>query len=119
MQVNDLQIVNGGQTARTVQQIAEEIGPEIEEAEVLVRIYELLQILKEMDIALNRLDHRNFEQARKLVEQKSDSYLSLAEKRIGEALGPLFSQRERTLQRLSATFRRADLVDMLLDAGDA
>ena len=262
VQVNDLQIVNGGQTARTVQQIAEEIGPEIEAAEVLVRIYELLQndnelveaitfatnsqnpvdlrdlkaneprqealrtsisglgytyrakredravssneftsaviaeavlaiwrhrphqarfrsrehfgalyntiftedlngaqaiiaallyrhaenhrkrppedapdflaygsrfismlmgsyLLDEMGIALEKLDHRNFEQARKLVEQKSDSYLSLAEKRIGEALSPLFSGRERTLQRLSATFRRADLVDMLLDAGDA
>ena len=262
VQVNDLQIVNGGQTARTVQQIAGEIGPEIEAAEVLVRIYELLQndnelveaitfatnsqnpvdlrdlkvneprqealstsisglgytyrakredravssneftsaviaeavlaiwrhrphqarfrsrehfgalyntiftedlngaqaiiaallhrhaenhrkrppedapdflaygsrfismlmgsyLLDEMGIALEKLDHRNFEQARKLVEQKSDSYLSLAEKRIGEALSPLFSERERTLQRLSATFRRADLVDMLLDAGDA
>ena len=28
-------------------------------------------------------------------------------------LDPLFSGRERTLQRLSATFRRADLIDML------
>ena len=262
VQVNDLQIVNGGQTARTVQQIAKEMGSEIEEAEVLVRIYELLQddnelveaitfatnsqnpvdlrdlkaneprqqalstsiaglgytyrakredraasskeftsaviaeavlavwrhrphqarfrsrehfgalyntiftedlngaqaiiaalllrqaenrrkrppedapdflaygsrfiamlmgryLLEEMDIALNRLDHRNFEQARKLVEQKSDRYLSFAEKRIGEALGPLFNERERTLQRLSATFRRADLVDMLLETDDA
>ena len=261
VQVNDLQIVNGGQTARTVQQIAEEIGSEIEEAEVLVRIYELLQddnelveaitfatnsqnpvdlrdlkaneprqqalstsiaglgytyrakredravsskeftsaviaeavlavwrhrphqarfrsrehfgalyntiftedlngaqaiiaalllrhaenrrkrppedapdflaygsrfiamlmgryLLQEMDIALNRLDHRNFEQVRKLVEQKSDSYFFLAEKRIGEALAPLFNERERTLQRLSATFRRADLVEMLLDTDD-
>ena len=43
VQVNDLQIVNGGQTARTVQQMAREIGPEIGEAEVLVRIYELEQ----------------------------------------------------------------------------
>ena len=222
VQVNDLQIVNGGQTARTVQQIAGEIGPEIEEAEVLVRIYELLQndnelveaitfatnsqnpvdlrdlkaneprqealgtsisglgytyrakredravssneftsaVIAEAVLAIWRYrphqarfrsrenfgalyntiftenlngaqaiiaallhrhaeNHRNFEQARKLVEQKSDSYLSLAEKRIGEALGPLFSERERTLQRLSATFRRADLVDMLLVAGDA
>ena len=262
VQVNDLQIVNGGQTARTVQQIAKEIGSEIEEAEVLVRIYELLQddnelveaitfatnsqnpvdlrdlkaneprqqalstsiaglgytyrakredravsskeftsaviaeavlavwrhrphqarfrsrehfgalyntiftedlngaqaiiaalllrqaenrrkrppedapdflaygsrfiamlmgcyLLEDMDIALHRLDHRNFEQARKLVEQKSDRYLSFAEKRIGEALGPLFNERERTLQRLSATFRRADLVDMLLDTDNA
>ena len=41
VQVDDLQIVNGGQTARTVQQIASEIGPDIETAEVLVRIYEL------------------------------------------------------------------------------
>lgn len=262
VQVNDLQIVNGGQTARTVQQIAKEIGSEIEEAEVLVRIYELLQndnelveaitfatnsqnpvdlrdlkaneprqqalstsiaglgytyrakredrsvsskeftsaviaeavlavwrhrphqarfrsrehfgalyntiftedlngaqaiiaalllrhaenrrkrppedapdflaygsrfiamlmgryLLEEMDIALNKLDHRNFEQVRKLVEQKSDSYFFLAEKRIGEALTPLFNERERTLQRLSATFRRADLVEMLLNTDDA
>ena len=43
VQVNDLQIVNGGQTARTVQQIAREVGPEISAAEVLVRIYELPQ----------------------------------------------------------------------------
>ena len=261
VQVNDLQIVNGGQTARTVQQIAREIGPEIEEAEVLVRIYELQQddnelveaitfatnsqnpvdlrdlkanephqealstsisglgyayrakredravspneftsaviaeavlaiwrhrphqarfssrehfgalyntiftedlngaqaiiaalllrhaenrrkrppkdapdflaygsrfiamlmgryLLEEMDITLDKLDHRNFEQAQKLVEQRAGSYLSRAEEKIGEALGPLFSDRERTLQRLSATFRRADLIDMLLDVGD-
>ena len=262
VQVNDLQIVNGGQTARTVQQIAEKIGPEIEAAEVLVRIYELEQddkelveaitfatnsqnpvdlrdlkaneprqqalstsiaglgyayrakredravspkeftsaaiaeavlavwrhrphqarfssrehfgalyntiftedlngaqaiiaalllrhaenrrkrppedapdflaygsrfiamlmgryLLEEMDIALDGLDHRNFEQAQKLVEQRSGRYLSRAEQRIGEELDPLFSDRKRTLQRLSATFRRADLIDMLLDVGDA
>ena len=257
--VDDLQIVNGGQTARTVQQISEEIGPGIEMAEVLVRIYELQQndsevveaitfatnsqnpvdlrdlkandprqkaleesisglgytyrakredrpvssqeftsaviaeavlaiwrqrphqarfrsrehfgalyneiftknlngaqaiiaallhryaenhrkrppqdapdflaygsrfiamlmgryLLEEMKIALDKLDHRNFEQARNLVEQKSDNYLSRAEKQIAEALALLFKERERTLQRLSATFRRADLVDTLLDA---
>ena len=257
--VDDLQIVNGGQTARTVQQISEEIGPGIEMAEVLVRIYELQQndsevveaitfatnsqnpvdlrdlkandprqkaleesisglgytyrakredrpvssqeftsaviaeavlaiwrqrphqarfrsrehfgalyneiftknlngaqaiiaallhryaenhrkrppqdapdflaygsrfiamlmgryLLEEMKIALDKLDHRNFEQARNLVEQKSDNYLSRAEKQIAEALALLFKERERTLQRLSATFRRADLVDTLLYA---
>ena len=76
-------------------------------------------LLEEMDIALDGLDHRNFEQAQRLVEQRSGSYLSRAEQRIGEALGPLFSDRKRTLQRLSATFRRADLIDMLLDVGDA
>ena len=257
--VNDLQIVNGGQTARTVQQIHREIGAEIERAEVLIRIYELQQedteivdaitfatnsqnpvdlrdlkaneprqkalaesivglgyayrakredrpvppneftsavvaesvlaiwrerphqarfrsrehfgalyetifnkhlngaqaviaalllrhaenrrkhqphnapdflaygsrfvamlmgryLLEEMGIPLDRLDHRNFTQARDLVEQRADSYLSRAEQQIEDALGPLFSTRERTLQRLSATFRRADLIDTLLEA---
>lgn len=41
--LNDLQVVNGGQTVRTVQRVHEEIGSEIEPAEVLVRIYELRQ----------------------------------------------------------------------------
>ena len=262
VQVNDLQIVNGGQTARTVQQMAQEIGLEVGEAEVLVRIYELEPndaelveaitfatnsqnpvdlrdlkandarqkalarsiselgytyrakredravspdeftsaviaeavlaiwrhrphqarfrsrehfgalyktifthelngaqaviaallhrhaenrrkrppedapdflaygsrfsamlmggyLLNEMGIALDQLDHRNFEAARELVEQESDDYLNLAAERIGEALDPLFTGRERTLQRLSATFRRADLVDMLLESVEA
>ena len=41
VQVNDLQIVNGGQTARTVQRVAAEEPGTIDDAEVLVRIYEL------------------------------------------------------------------------------
>ena len=259
VQVNDLQIVNGGQTARTVQQIHQEIGAEIEGAEVLIRIYELRRgdtevvdaitfatnsqnpvdlrdlkaneprqkalaasitglgytyraqredrtvspdeftsavvaeavlavwrkrphqarfrgrehfgalydtifdrtlngaqaivaalllrhaenrrkrrpqdappflayasrfiamlmgryLLEEMGIPLDRLDHRNFTQARNLVEQRWDSYMSRAEQQIEDALQPLFNERERTLQRLSATFRRADLIDTLLEA---
>ncbi len=71
-------------------------------------------LLKEMNIELDKLDHRNFAQARNLIEQKSDGYLSRAKKQIADALAPLFSGRERTLQRLSATFRRADLVDDIL-----
>ena len=256
VQVSGLQIVNGGQTARTVQQVAGEIGPEIEGAEVLVRIYELQHddsalveaitfatnsqnpvelrdlkandlrqkalgesvlglgyayrakrddrtassdeftsaviaesvlavwrrrphqarfqrrehfgalydtiftadlngaqaviaallyrqaenrrkrppeeapdflaygsrfiamlmgqyLLEEMEIPLEGLDHRNFDQARDLIEQRSADYLSRAEQEISDALDPLFTGRGRTLQRLSATFRRADLVEML------
>ena len=73
-------------------------------------------LLEEMGIPLDRLDHRNFTQARDLVERKSDNYLSRAEQKIEAALRPLFIERERTLQRLSATFRRADLIDTLLEA---
>ena len=71
-------------------------------------------LLNEMGITLGRLDHRSFGDARELVHGKSDVYLARAQTRIGDALDPLFRDRERTLQRLSATFRRADLVETLL-----
>ncbi len=70
-------------------------------------------LLQDMGISLDRLDHRNFEQARSMVERNYPDYLRRAEEEIARALEPLFVGRERTLQRLSATFRRADLVDML------
>ena len=257
VQVNDLQIVNGGQTARTVQHIARELGPEIGEAEVLVRIYELPRddnelvgaitfatnsqnlvdlrdlkandarqqrlgasiaalgykyrakredrsvssdeftsavvaeavlaiwrrrphqarfsgrkhfgalydiiftedlngaqaiiaallfrhaenrrkrppqdapdflaygsrfiamlmgryLLQEMNISLEQLNHRNFEQARQLVEQNADRYVSRAEERIEANMPVVIGERARTLQLLSATFRRADLIDLLM-----
>ena len=255
VQIEDLQIVNGGQTARTIQQVAKELGPDIDSAEVLVRIYEIEQsdsalveaitfatnsqnpvdlrdlkandpkqkrladsifelgfqyrskredkpvssteftsavvaeavlavwrrrphqarfrsrehfgalynciftelngaqaiiasllhryaenrrkrppanapdflpygsrfiamlmghyLLEELGVSLDQLDHRNFEQARTLLEQNNKDYLLRAEEQISDALEPLFSGRERTLQRLSATFRRSDLVGML------
>ena len=70
-------------------------------------------LLDEMEIELRQLDHRNFERARALVEGRSQDYMSRAEDEIMSALESLFNGRERTLQRLSATFRRADLVAML------
>ena len=72
-------------------------------------------VLEDMGVALCRLDHRNFIEAKKLLEQRAERYLRCAEEEIGAALDPLFDngRRPRTLQRLSATFRRADLVDML------
>ena len=72
-------------------------------------------VLEDMGVALCRLDHRNFIEAKKLLERQAEHYLRRAEEEIGAALEPLFDngRRPRTLQRLSATFRRADLVDML------
>ena len=169
VQVSDLQIVNGGQTARTVQHVAREVGSQIGEAEVLVlgalystiftvdlngaqaiiaallhrhaenhrkrrledapdflaygsRFIAMLMgryLLDDMGIPLERLDHRNFGDARELAHEKAHVYLARAEAQIGDALDPLFRDRERTLQRLSATFRRADLVETLLEAEQA
>ncbi len=70
-------------------------------------------LLEEMGIALDQLDHRNFQQAQDLIDQRHTEYVRRAEEAISTALEPLFAQRDRTLQRLSATFRRSDLVEML------
>ena len=73
-------------------------------------------LLEEMEIPITRLDHRNFAEARRLVDEKAGEYLSRAEAQIVKALAPLFEGRPPTLQRLSATFRRADLVETLTGA---
>ena len=62
----------------------------------------------------DELDHRNFGRALELLEQAPKRRLRRAEREIAAALKPLFHRRERTLQRLSAAFRRADLVEMLM-----
>ena len=70
-------------------------------------------VLDDLGIDLAQLDHRNFAQAHDFLERESSNYLGRAEAEIDAALQQLFNGRERTWQRLSATFRRADLVEML------
>ena len=72
-------------------------------------------LLTDLGIELRQLDHRNFSSAKKLLDANADDYVAKGEEQIGEALSSLFNGRERTLQRLSATFRRAELVDMLIE----
>ena len=62
---------------------------------------------------LDQLDHRNFAQARDFIERESSRCLSRADAAIDQAIAQLFNGRDRTWQRLSATFRRSDLVEML------
>ena len=71
-------------------------------------------LLQDMGIDLDRLDHRNFDRAQKLIKEIFSNYVSRAEEAISKALASLNNGQEPTLQRLSATFRRADLVEMLL-----
>jgi hypothetical protein len=71
-------------------------------------------LLEDLTIDLNKLDHRNFDEARKRIEVDGESYFRRAEDAISQAIRPFFEDRERTLQRLSATFRRADLVEALM-----
>ena len=74
-------------------------------------------LLQDMGIKLARLNHKNFNRAETLIRNNISSYLPRAETAISEALDQLLPNtgQEQTLQRLSATFRRADLVEMLLN----
>ena len=72
-----------------------------------------IYLLADMAIDLEGLDHRNFAQAERLIETKGETYYQRALEQIGGALEPLFTFQPRTLQRLSATFRRGDLVETL------
>ena len=71
-------------------------------------------LLQDMGIDLAHLDHQNFDRAQKLIKENFSNYVSRAEEAISKALASLNNEQEPTLQRLSATFRRADLVEMLL-----
>lgn len=68
------------------------------------------------DVGLVRpsdLNHRKFTQAAKLVQEKGDQYFSHAIATLQDAVAKLYGGQNIGLQRLSATFRRADLHDYL------
>ncbi|MFM8333678.1 MAG: AIPR family protein [Candidatus Methylumidiphilus sp.] len=60
------------------------------------------------------LDHRNFSEAQKLIEQKGETYFVSAVADVNLALRELYGTEEISLQQLSATFRRGDLMYILL-----
>jgi hypothetical protein len=70
-------------------------------------------LLKEMNVNLAGLDHRNFEKAKKLIEEKGEAYFSEAVKDVNNALLALYGVQEVSMQQLSATFRRGDLIERL------
>ena len=72
-------------------------------------------VLDALGVGLERLDHRNFAAARDCIESESTAWLDRAEDTIEQAIAHLFNGSDRTWQRLSATFRRADLVETLLN----
>ena len=71
-------------------------------------------VLEFLGVGLEHLDHRNFAAAQDFIERESTTCLRRAEDAIEQAVAQLFNGRNRTWQRLSATFRRVDLVEALL-----
>lgn len=73
-----------------------------------------IDLLADLKLDLARLDHRNFEQARLLIDTNGDAYFVKAVDSIAHALQTLYGGQPVSLQRLAATFRRGDLLGYLL-----
>jgi len=70
-------------------------------------------LLKDLGIEVSGLTHRNYENAKQLVEQNGEDYFKKAMKDVERALKMLYGKSEVSLQQLSATFRRGDLIAKL------
>lgn len=73
------------------------------------------RLLHDLNKSLQELDHRNFKDAEKLVQDKGADYLKESMADVETALKDLYGDREISLQQLSATFRRGDLINRLLE----
>ena len=71
------------------------------------------RLLKDLGTDLAGLDHRNFHLAAKLIEEQGHLYFKQSVRDIEAALEQLYGQKEISLQQLSATFRRGDLIEKL------
>lgn len=74
------------------------------------------RLLAELKIDLMKLDHTVFERAKDLIDTKGETYFHQSINDINNAIKSLYSSEDLSLQQLSATFRRGDLIDYLRKA---
>lgn len=73
------------------------------------------RLLHDLSINLENLNHLNFGWAANLIEQRGIAYFNQSVEDIKNALDGLYGQTDISLQQLSATFRRGDLIQKLLE----
>ena len=71
------------------------------------------RLLKKMNLQMKEINHRNFEDANHLINQNGDNYFNDSVRDVQQALQALYGNQEISLQQLSATFRRGDLIEKL------
>ena len=71
------------------------------------------RLLADMGVSLVDVSHRNCPELLQKFEADQARYHDLAIKDVAEALKSCYGDRERSLQQLSATFRRGDLLETL------
>lgn len=70
-------------------------------------------LLNDMGVSLSEVSHRNVHEILKKFEDDEAVYHAKAVNGVREALKTCYGEREVSLQQLSATFRRGDLLEML------
>ena len=73
-----------------------------------------LSLEKDMCVEYDHLDHRNFAKAKSLINKRKEIYFATAVENVDKALKFLYGEHPISLQQLSATFRRGDLLNILL-----
>ena len=71
------------------------------------------RLLGEMKLHKQDINHQNFQVARQLIEKNTETYFNNSVQDIQQALQNLYGVQEISLQQLSATFRRGDLIGQL------
>lgn len=72
------------------------------------------RLLNDMNIQImNNISHQNFQTAQQLITQNGEAYFNASVQDIQQALQDLYGAQDISLQQLSATFRRGDLIDRL------
>jgi len=71
------------------------------------------RLLADVQAPLDGLDHRGFARARALIEERGERYFADSIADVEWALKRLYGEQQVSMQQLSATFRRGDLIDML------
>jgi len=71
------------------------------------------KLLADMKVQMKDISHQNFQSAQMLIDQNGESYFNASLQDIKQALQDLYGEEEISLQQLSATFRRGDLISRL------
>jgi len=69
--------------------------------------------MADMSVQMRDISHQNFQFAQQLIEQNGEAYFKASVQEIQQALQDLYGEQEISLQQLSATFRRGDLISRL------
>lgn len=72
-----------------------------------------LLLLAQAQVSVQNISHKNLAQLIELLEEKKSELINEAAKQLDTALTQIYGGRQVSLQQLSATFRRGDLLEFL------